>query len=287
MSYYHCRVNEPHEQKSTFEIGRSLFPSLSLPPPPAPSSYRGMLPSLGKNIYDDDSPSGLSVISDIEENKRSPSVDSPLVQRITNRLETTLMAQLGSFEERVAESIITKLTQKKGRQNSPGTDAEISSENLLEQTIAHAFLKKNKMKNVLEEAVSSALGRFGVIPSASSNKTVAGEAEGKPLSKLSSDLLEKTCYINESLNETHVQETYLHGTQVQSAYLQTPSVQICQQYKTEGEDLQEWRPSKQPKTQYLRKPTGEDLQDWMPLEQASIQYLRKPTGEDLQEWKPS
>ncbi|XP_063844292.1 kinesin-like protein KIF21A isoform X1 [Scylla paramamosain] len=247
------RISELHEQKPTLEIGRSLFPPPSLPPPPAPPSYRSTLPSLGKNIYEDDSPSGLSVISAFDENKRSPSVDSPLMERITSRLETTLMAQLGNFEERVADSIVTKLTQKKGRQrkakkilgksmcstptdedSSPGTDAETSSDNILEKTIAHAFLKKNKMKNVLEEAVSSVLGRFAVIPSESSNKTVGGEAEVKPLLKLTTNPFEKTCYINESLNETQVQRTYLHETQVHSTHLQTPSVPTCQEYKAEG-----------------------------------------------------
>ena len=54
--------------------------------------------------------------------------------------------------------------------SSPGTDAEISSDNILEKTIAHAFLKKNKMKNVLEEAMSNVLARIPILPSKSSDK---------------------------------------------------------------------------------------------------------------------
>lgn len=54
--------------------------------------------------------------------------------------------------------------------SSSGTDAESSCDSILEKTIAQAFLKKNKMKNVLEEAVSSVMERFTMVSSEPSNR---------------------------------------------------------------------------------------------------------------------
>lgn len=54
--------------------------------------------------------------------------------------------------------------------SSLGAEAESSSGNILEETIAHAFLAQSKMKDVFQEAFTNALGQFMKNPSEASNK---------------------------------------------------------------------------------------------------------------------
>lgn len=221
------------EQRHPPNIGKTLFPGF----PPLRT-----FPSLAKLDSDDGSPSGLSTVSAIEGRSISPFGNSPLMEHLTSHLEKTMMTQLENIEDRVADSIIAKLTKKKGRpkrkekkmrgksmcstptgiDTSSGTDGESSRGNILEETFAHAF-GKNKIQNVVQEALTNALGHFMNIPAQASNKGVAAVNETKLSSEFITDS-KKT--LTDMTNLSHLQETYYTN---EKQVFETPFVKFSQE----------------------------------------------------------
>ncbi|KAK3872133.1 hypothetical protein Pcinc_022763 [Petrolisthes cinctipes] len=70
---------------------------LLMPPPP---------------VFEDDSPSTHSCVFPINNSQAHVSSFSPLIKRVTNQLEQTVLSQLEGIEERITESFLTKFTKK-------------------------------------------------------------------------------------------------------------------------------------------------------------------------------
>ncbi|KAK7086383.1 Chromosome-associated kinesin kif4a [Halocaridina rubra] len=77
-----------------------------LPPP---------LPPISQPVCEDDSPSRFLMISDIDDPDTQPPHFSPYIERITNRLEQSMVSHLESIEDRVADRIISRLKNRKGK----------------------------------------------------------------------------------------------------------------------------------------------------------------------------
>ncbi|XP_042881011.1 kinesin-like protein FLA10 [Penaeus japonicus] len=198
---------------NTRDIFSSSLLEASMPPPPPG------FPSIKQPIFEDVSPSGISVIhplGPLDETKgtSAPSF-SPMLERVTNRLEQSVMTQLESIEDRVADRIIERLTKKdrrkrksrarriskKHKSSTPtGTESEkslsesdSSGNNVLGASIINAIFNKDEMKSMLQGIVTDALQstqkekmprrskRFSTAPTSYQEKVLPCSDPRKPL----------------------------------------------------------------------------------------------------------
>ncbi|XP_047470842.1 kinesin-like protein Klp68D [Penaeus chinensis] len=161
----------------TRDIFSSSLLEASMPPPPPG------FPTIKQSIFEDVSPSGLSVIhpirtSDEVKGTSAPSF-SPMLERVTNRLEQSVMTQLESIEDRVADRIIERLTKKNKRKRRSRTrrrtkkhesstptglesekslsESDSSGSNNLGASIIGAIFNGDDMKSMLQGIVTDAL----------------------------------------------------------------------------------------------------------------------------------
>nr|XP_027209048.1 kinesin-like protein Klp68D [Penaeus vannamei] len=198
-------------------ITRNIFSSSLLEPsmPPPPSGF----PTIKQPIFEDVSPSGVSVIHRIrtsDEVKRTSAPSfSPMLERVTNRLEQSVMTQLESIEDRVADRIIERLTKKSRRkrksrartrtkkhQSSTPTgtenekslsESDSSDSNNLGASIIGAIFNKHDMKSMLQGIVTDALQstqkdkmprrskRFSTVPTSYKENVLSSSDPRKPL----------------------------------------------------------------------------------------------------------
>ncbi|KAK7077887.1 Chromosome-associated kinesin kif4a [Halocaridina rubra] len=89
-----------------------------LPPP---------LPPISQPVCEDDSPSRFLMISDIDDPDTQPPHFSPYIERITNRLEQSMVSHLESIEDRVADRIISRLKNRKGKSSRKNPNKQMNS----------------------------------------------------------------------------------------------------------------------------------------------------------------
>ncbi|XP_066963231.1 uncharacterized protein [Macrobrachium rosenbergii] len=92
-----------------------------------------LAPSLGvpiqQPIFEDDSLRHSSPVSSVENPEMQPPNLSPYLERMTNKLEQSIMVHFESIEDRVADRIISKLKASKKRKSSRKSTRKISGGN--------------------------------------------------------------------------------------------------------------------------------------------------------------
>ncbi|XP_068208081.1 kinesin-related protein 8-like [Palaemon carinicauda] len=106
-------------------------PSLRLNDVGINSSF--LAPSIGiplkQPIFEDDSPSRFSTVSTLENPEPHPPNLSPYMERISTKLEQSIMCHFESIEERVADRIISKLKSTKKSKSTRKSKSKLSGGN--------------------------------------------------------------------------------------------------------------------------------------------------------------
>ncbi|KAK8739842.1 hypothetical protein OTU49_003223 [Cherax quadricarinatus] len=146
-------------------LNNSLRAGWDMPPPTS------MFSTLKPTIFEDDSPSRFSTVSAINDTEAHSSMLGPVSEPMTNHWEKYVSIYQENFEDRIVDKLISKLSRKKisskskkinkykKSQSSTPTDAEdgkssdISDDNILVTSIAHAFLNNPELQDHLSIAI--------------------------------------------------------------------------------------------------------------------------------------